>query len=132
MLKPEILFFMLLTTTSLATCAFALLFWKLNRVTRELVTFRDQTKKQDGHEEKKPASLFDRDLVLAEMKTILKQPKEQGNLPNRYRYINSLVSHGLDSVQIAQILEIGRGEAEQLVKLASLRSASTTYRECAA
>ncbi|TYP00189.1 hypothetical protein EDC39_101350 [Geothermobacter ehrlichii] len=132
MFRPEYTFMLLAGTTLVSLACFILLFLKLNRLSRQLVRVSSRISE---NEEAKPAvekAAFDTDLLAANMKAMIRQQVTAGNMSDRYRYINSLASHGLDPAQIAQILEIGKGEAEQLVKLASLRPLASDPEEIAA
>ncbi|ORJ63503.1 hypothetical protein [Geothermobacter hydrogeniphilus] len=120
MLKPEILFFMLLATVTLAMVLFGFLYWKLNRVNRELLDMRNEVN-GDKTRRKTEQPSFDQNLALAELKARINNKRPEVAVPDKYRYITSLVAQGLDSGQISQVLQIGRGEAEQLVSLANLR-----------
>jgi len=121
MLKPEFLFIMLLFTVGLAMTLFGLLFWKLNRVSRQLLNVtRGPLGKESLASDSRQA--FDRDLALAEIKDRISKIRPDASVPGKYQYINSLVAHGLDSGQISQVLQIGAGEAEQLVHLALLKN----------
>jgi len=42
------------------------------------------------------------------------------SIPERYRHVSTLADHGLDEDAISAILQIPRGEAEQLLKLCNL------------
>ncbi len=132
MFRPEYTF-MLFAGTSLASLTgFALLYLKLNRISRQLARVSATVA---GDRETKPAkeqTAFDADLLAANVKSMVRQQMTTGSPADRYRYLNSLASHGLAPEQIAQILEIGRGEAEQLVKLARLRTMTTETEEMAA
>jgi len=130
MLKPEILFFMLLATVTLAMILFSLLFWRLSRMTRELRNVRSKVGSQISDQKKERHPEFDHDLVLAEMKTRLQQPPAPHGAPDKYRYIGSLVEQGLDPRQIAQILKMGLGEAEQLVSLVQIRRPHSDFDGC--
>lgn len=43
-----------------------------------------------------------------------------GSIPARYRHVSTLANHGLDKDAISAILQIPRGETEQLLKLCNL------------
>jgi hypothetical protein len=45
---------------------------------------------------------------------------DAGTVPERYRHVSTLVNHGLDKDAISAILQIPRGETEQLLKLSNL------------
>ena len=45
---------------------------------------------------------------------------DTGGIPERYRHISTLATHGLDIDAISTILQIPRGETEQLLKLFNL------------
>jgi hypothetical protein len=40
-----------------------------------------------------------------------------GSIPEKYRHVSTLANHGLDNDVISEILQIPKGEAEQLLKL---------------
>ncbi|RME41711.1 MAG: hypothetical protein D6794_00170 [Deltaproteobacteria bacterium] len=111
--------------TLLCLTGFVLLYCKLNRMTRQLTTLVD-TREQPGEQagQTAPDKPFDSALLGANMKSLLRQQANAATPTERYRFIRSLAAHGLEPQQIAEILNIGRGEAEQLVKLARLRVAA--------
>lgn len=117
--KFELMFGILSGVTCLALVAFPILYLKLQRVTRDLVTVRQQMESRRP-EPDEGAPRFGRNLLLAEVK------QQLGSMPrpvlntDRYRYVASLVKNGLDAGQIAEVLELGRGEAEQIVNLSLL------------
>ena len=115
--QPELLFGLLSTVTALALIGFVTLFWKLQRVTRDLTTMRHRL--EDGPVEPDSAG-FSKDLLVARFKQEVREVPTASAATDRYRYVASLVRNGLDAPQIAEILNLGRGEAEQLVSLALL------------
>lgn len=101
---------------------FVLLYCKLNRMARQLVTLTEiRTPAVEAAGPSQGGKQFGSALLDANMKSLLRQQAEKTTPAERYRLIRSLASHGLDHQQIADILSIGQGEAEQLVKLARLR-----------
>ncbi|RMF48111.1 MAG: hypothetical protein D6751_01030 [Deltaproteobacteria bacterium] len=133
MLRPELTYYFLGSVTLASLTGFVLLYCKLNRITRQLVSLasnRQQPSPQQAADQ--AAKPFDAELLGANMKTLLREQAGTAGSAERYRYIRSLASHGLEAHQIAEILGIGRGEAEQLVKLARLRSTKTVMTEAAA
>lgn len=50
------------------------------------------------------------------------------NAPARYRYVSSLVNHGMDAAEIAEILEISSAEAEQLLRLSKVSGSTAKNR----
>ena len=58
------------------------------------------------------------DLAQADLKQRLKGGDGPKPIPERYRLVAALARRGLVAADIAEILEIAPGEAEQLIKLA--------------
>lgn len=129
MLKPEILFIMFLITGLMATGLFGLLFWKLNQFRCELAKVSRKVT-DNASEEKTERPDFNSNLALAELKARINKARPEVAAPDKYRYIISLVNQGLNHQQIAQVLQMGQGEAEQLVSLAHLRRRSGSMEEC--
>lgn len=61
---------------------------------------------------------FAADLAQADLKQRLKGGDGPKPIPERYRLVAALARRGLVAADIAEILEIAPGEAEQLIKLA--------------
>jgi hypothetical protein len=76
---------------------------------------------------------FTADLEEAAIKTKLRhytsarlsKKDETGSIPERYRHVSTLANHGLDNDAISAILQIPKGEAEQLLKLYKLAGQPT-------
>ena len=79
-----------------------------------------QAKTKTGHEE------FEANLAQADLKQRLKggdgPPK---NVPEKYRLVAAMARRGLPAADIAEILEISPGEAEQLLKLVRVAPAES-------
>jgi hypothetical protein len=84
-------------------------------------------------ENTKGDSGFAADLEEAAIKTKLQHyntarlsnKDETGSIPERYRHVSTLANHGLDNDAISEILQIPKGEAEQLLKLFKLTGQHT-------
>jgi AraC-like DNA-binding protein len=63
---------------------------------------------------------FAADLAQADLKQRLKGGDGPKPIPERYRLVAALARRGLVAADIAEILEIAPGEAEQLTKLAQV------------
>ena len=64
------------------------------------------------------SEVFAADLAQADLKQRLKGGDGPKPIPERYRLVAALARRGLVAADIAEILEIAPGEAEQLIKLA--------------
>jgi hypothetical protein len=117
MLSLETVFFGLVSLLALALIAFSFLFWRLRKLGRELLSVRGRVQEQPMARQASEKN-FSQDLLLADIKQDLNQRKMQVHGTDRYRYVASLVNNGLTAHQIADILGLGRGEAEQLAGLA--------------
>jgi hypothetical protein len=81
-----------------------------------------------GNAAEKTKQSFESDFEEADLLTRLRssattQPgrnKETGTVPERYRHVSILASHGLDIQEISNILQISPTEAEQIIKLTRL------------
>ena len=67
---------------------------------------------------------FSEDLVIAERNFQKPQIKNDQKMPERYRYIRAMARQGMNATQIATILQVGEEEAEQIIRLARLKSAA--------
>jgi AraC-like DNA-binding protein len=77
----------------------------------------------EGRGEAKAATgsdAFASDLVQADIKQRLKGGEPPKKIPERYRLVAAMARRGLAAADIAEILEIAPGEAEQLIKLAKV------------
>jgi len=85
-----------------------------------LAESRPQAKTKTGHAE------FEANLAQADLKQRLKggdgPPK---NVPEKYRLVAAMARRGLPAADIAEILEISPGEAEQLLKLVRVAPAES-------
>ena len=75
-------------------------------------------------EAQRPAEKFSEDLVIAERNFQKPQVKPDQGMPDRYRYIRAMARQGMNATQIASILQVGEEEAEQIIRLARLKSAA--------
>ncbi len=80
-------------------------------------------------EEKQQEPAFDEDLDKAKVVTNLQksrmslhQVQAKVDMPERYRYVHSLIKKGMGSDEIANVLSISPQEAMQLVTLSKLSS----------
>lgn len=72
----------------------------------------------------RPAESFSEDLVIAERNFQEPKVKHDQEMPDRYRYIRAMARQGMNATQIATILQVGEEEAEQIIRLARLKSAA--------
>jgi predicted Holliday junction resolvase-like endonuclease len=75
-------------------------------------------------ETQRPAESFSEDLILAERDFQESVVKQGHDIPERYRYIRAMARQGMSATQIATILKVGEEEAEQIIRLARLKSAA--------
>jgi DNA-directed RNA polymerase specialized sigma24 family protein len=81
-----------------------------------------------GNNAEKTQQSFESDLREADLLTRLRSPattqpgrnEETETVPERYRHVSILASHGLDIQEISDILQISLAEAEQIIKLIRL------------
>ena len=82
----------------------------------------------NGAESRRGDHGFAANLDEAAIKTKLQQytaakqsnKDETSGIPERYRHVSTLANHGLDKDAISAILQIPKGETEQLLKLFNL------------
>ncbi len=87
----------------------------------------------NGTENTKGDPDFAADLEEAAIKTKLQHyttarlanKDETDSIPERYRHVSTLANHGLDNDAISAILQIPKGEAEQLLTLFKLTGQSS-------
>ncbi len=65
---------------------------------------------------------FHAQLDEAEIKTQLMSSNRNSEIPSKYRHIKSLISHGMDTEEIAMVLNISTREAGQLINLSNVAS----------
>ncbi len=75
-------------------------------------------------EANRPAECFSEDLSMAERDFQEPEVRHEQDMPDRYRYIRAMARQGMNATQIATILKVGEEEAEQIVRLARLKSAA--------
>jgi hypothetical protein len=69
---------------------------------------------------------FSADLAQADLKQRLKGGEGPKNVPEKYRMVAAMARRGLGAADIAEILEISPGEADQLLKLVRVPDATQT------
>jgi DNA-directed RNA polymerase specialized sigma24 family protein len=69
---------------------------------------------------------FSTDLAQADLKQRLKGGEGPKNVPEKYRMVAAMARRGLGAADIAEILEISPGEADQLLKLVRVPDATET------